>query len=194
MIKEAVIVTLSVVGAEIAATAIHRYVMHSRYGWTLHRDHHETHDGLFERNDLFSVFFAATAVAMMWLATPYWPPLYWIGVGVTIYGVLYFIVHDGLVHQRWPFRYVPRRGFLRRLYQAHRLHHATRGREDGVSFGFLYAAPVEQLKRQLSAQRGRAHKSLGRGAATGMEKREIPDTMPAESASPSFLRRGTTAR
>jgi beta-carotene 3-hydroxylase len=30
---------------------------------------------------------------------------------MTLYGALYFMVHDGLVHQRWPFRYIPRRGF-----------------------------------------------------------------------------------
>ena len=46
-----------------------------------------------------------------------------VDLAMTIYGALYFIVHDGLVHQRWPFRHVPRRVYLKRLVQAHRLRH-----------------------------------------------------------------------
>jgi beta-carotene 3-hydroxylase len=65
------------------------------------------------------------------------------------------MVHDGLVHQRWPFRYIPRRGYLKRLYMAHRLHHAVRGKEDCVSFGFLYAPPVSKLQAILRSRNGR---------------------------------------
>ncbi len=82
-------------------------------------------------------------------------PLQWIGAGMTLYGALYFMVHDGLVHQRWPFRYIPRRGYLKRLYLAHRLHHAVRGKEDCVSFGFLYAPPVEKLQATLRQRKAR---------------------------------------
>ena len=85
--------------------------------------------------------------------SPGYGPLYWIGLGMTIYGLLYFIVHDGLVHQRWPFRYIPRAGYLKRLVQAHRLHHAVDERESGVSFGFLYAPPVRHLRDTLKARR-----------------------------------------
>ena len=46
--------------------------------------------------------------------------------------------HDGIVHQRW-FRWVPKRGYAKRLVQAHKLHHATIGKEGGVSFGFVFA-------------------------------------------------------
>ena len=49
---------------------------------------------------------------------PVW--LWYVGLGTTMYGVLYFIAHDGLVHQRWPFRIVPKGGYMQRLYQAHR--------------------------------------------------------------------------
>ena len=83
-------------------------------------------------------------------------PLYWVGIGMSVYGVLYFFVHDGLVHQRWPFRYVPRNGYLKRLVQAHRLHHAVDGRDGAVSFGFLYAPPVRRLKEQLRGTPTRA--------------------------------------
>jgi beta-carotene 3-hydroxylase len=58
-----------------------------------------------------------------------------------------------LVHQRLPFVKAPRRGYLKRLVQAHRLHHATRGREGAVSFGFLYAPPIASLLASVRARR-----------------------------------------
>ena len=66
----------------------------------------------------------------------------------------YTLVHDGLVHQRY-FRWVPRRGYARRLVQAHKLHHATTSRQGGVSFGFVLARDPAALKRELKAQRAR---------------------------------------
>jgi beta-carotene 3-hydroxylase len=62
------------------------------------------------------------------------------------------LVHDGLVHQRY-FRWVPKSGYARRLVQAHKLHHATIGKEGGVSFGFIFARDPAKLKRELKAQR-----------------------------------------
>jgi beta-carotene 3-hydroxylase len=75
-------------------------------------------------------------------------------VGVLIYGVIYTLVHDGLVHQRY-FRWVPKRGYAKRLVQAHKLHHATIGKEGGVSFGFVIARDPARLKRELREQRAR---------------------------------------
>jgi beta-carotene 3-hydroxylase len=40
-----------------------------------------------------------------------------------------------------------------RLVQAHKLHHATEGKEGGVSFGFVFARDPKVLKRELKAQR-----------------------------------------
>jgi beta-carotene 3-hydroxylase len=58
--------------------------------------------------------------------------------GILLYGMIYTLMHDGLVHQRY-FRWVPRKGYAKRLVQAHKLHHATIGKEGGVSFGFVFA-------------------------------------------------------
>jgi beta-carotene 3-hydroxylase len=71
-----------------------------------------------------------------------------------LYGLLYVLVHDGLVHRRIPFVKAPRRGYLKRLVQAHRMHHAVREREGAVSFGFLWAPRLERLRDEL--RRGRA--------------------------------------
>ena len=76
------------------------------------------------------------------------------------------MVHDGLVHQRY-FRWVPRSGYARRIVQAHRLHHATVGREVGVSFGFIFAGDPARLKAELKRQRasGLARLRDGEGSA-----------------------------
>ncbi|HDZ56911.1 MAG TPA: beta-carotene hydroxylase [Pseudomonas xinjiangensis] len=135
-------------GMEVFAWFAHKYVMHG-WGWGWHRSHHEPREGWFEKNDLYAVVFAALAIVLIALGNAGWHPLEWIGAGMTAYGFLYFLAHDGLVHRRWPFRYVPRNGYLKRLYQAHLMHHAVRGKEGCVSFGFLRAPSVEALKKQL---------------------------------------------
>jgi beta-carotene 3-hydroxylase len=141
------IVLLTVVGMELVASAVHRFVMHGP-GWGWHRSHHEPGHGLFERNDLYALVFAFVSLGLF-VAGMRWPALWWVGLGTVIYGLLYAILHDGLVHQRFPFIKSPRSGYLKRLVQAHRMHHSVRGREGTVSFGFIYAPPVRKLREQL---------------------------------------------
>lgn len=155
LMEPVLIVTSSVLVMEVLAALVHRYVMHG-FGWGWHRSHHEPHTGMFERNDLYAIIFAGIAVLLMGLGHV-WSPLFWISIGLCVYGALYVFVHDGVVHQRWPFRHVPRRGYLKRLYQAHKLHHAVEGQEGGVSFGFLYAPPVERLRGMLKQRSVRPH-------------------------------------
>ncbi len=47
----------------------------------------------------------------------------------------------------------PRGGYLKRLVQAHHLHHATTSKEGGVSFGFVLARDPTALKAELKVQR-----------------------------------------
>lgn len=143
--------TLLVVGTvafmEWFAAWSHEHIMHG-WGWGWHKSHHEPHDETLEENDLYAVVFGVFAVGLFVLSAFVWPA-WWIAIGISIYGVLYFFMHDGLVHQRWPFKYIPRKGYLKRVYQAHRLHHAVEGRDGCVSFGFVYAEPVDKLVRKL---------------------------------------------
>lgn len=145
----ALVVIATAAAMEVVAWAVHRFVMHGPLGWGWHRSHHEETEGALERNDLYAVVFTVLSGALIAAGIAGVWPLRQVGLGLMVYGILYFIVHDGLVHQRWPFRYVPRRGYLKRLVQAHRLHHAVEGREGCVSFGFLYARPPQALKAQL---------------------------------------------
>ncbi len=147
---------LALVAMEGVAWSTHRWIMHGPM-WVWHRSHHEPRTGYFERNDLFAVFFAAIAVTLFWLGTrPGWQLVGWAGAGVTSYGILYALVHDGLVHRRWPMPRLARRGYLRRLVQAHRLHHASEGRLDAVSFGFLVPGNPRRLARRLRSRRSHA--------------------------------------
>jgi beta-carotene 3-hydroxylase len=150
------LVLLTILAMEGVAWASHKWIMHG-FGWAWHRDHHEPHDKLLEKNDRFALFGAALSIAMFALGSPLirgeaaWAPGTWIGLGVLGYGIVYTLAHDGLVHQRW-FRWVPKRGYAKRIVQAHKLHHATIGKEGGVSFGFVFARDPAVLKRELAAQ------------------------------------------
>lgn len=151
------LILATVVAMELVAWASHKYIMHG-FGWSWHRDHHEPHDKMLEKNDLFGLVGAAMSISMfvvgspMIMGTDAWEPGTWIGLGILFYGIIYTLVHDGLVHQRY-FRWVPRRGYAKRLVQAHKLHHATIGKEGGVSFGFVFARDPAKLKAELKMQR-----------------------------------------
>jgi len=156
-LSAALIVIATILAMEAVAWASHRYVMHG-FGWAWHRDHHEPHGGPLEKNDRYALVGAAASIVMFAFGSPWimgggaWEPGTWIGLGILGYGIIYTLIHDGLVHQRY-FHWVPRRGYARRLVQAHRLHHATIGKEGGVSFGFVLARNPAVLKRELREQR-----------------------------------------
>lgn len=163
---------IALIGMEVVAWASHRWIMHGPL-WVLHRSHHEPRRGHFEVNDLFAVMFALPAIGMFWLGTDRgWSWMVWAAAGVTAYGGLYAIVHDGLVHQRWPFRIVPRHGYLRQLVQAHRLHHAVHGKHSAVSFGFLAPQDVRRLAQEL--RRRRAHELEARPEIGPVRPRKEP--------------------
>ena len=145
------IVLAALVGMEFFAWYAHKYIMHG-WGWAWHRDHHEPHDNKLEKNDLFAVVFGTIVFLMFWIGYYVSDALWWAAFGITLYGVIYTLVHDGLVHQRY-FRWVPKKGYAKRLVQAHKLHHATIGKEGGVSFGFVFARDPVKLKAELKQQR-----------------------------------------
>ena len=145
------IVIASVAFMEFVAWWSHKYVMHG-WGWGWHRDHHEPHNNTFEKNDLYAIVGSAISISLFIIGAWLWEPATWMGVGVMIYGIIYTLIHDGLVHQRY-FRWVPKSGYAKRLVQAHKLHHATIGKEGGVSFGFIVAEDPVKLKKELKRQR-----------------------------------------
>lgn len=121
---------------EFAAWFLHKYVMHG-FLWSLHKDHHEPHNKLFQRNDLFAFFFAVPSFIMIFLGNQ--PDLaLWgaAGYGIMTYGVVYFLVHEAIIHRR--FRFLRGRGpYFRALIVAHRKHHLVTTKEGAENFGML---------------------------------------------------------
>lgn len=138
------------------AYVMHRWVMHGP-GWFLHASHHRPRTGRFEWNDLYGVIFAIPSIVLLLggVQLGWWPGFAWIGAGIAAYGAIYFGFHDVIVHERVRTRYLPKSRYMKRIVQAHRLHHAVGTKEGTVSFGFLVAPRPDALKAELK-RRGRA--------------------------------------
>lgn len=150
---------------EGVAWATHRYLMHGPM-WIWHRSHHEPRHGAFELNDMFAVVFAGLAIALFAIGA--WAKIGALtaaAAGVTAYGALYALVHDGLVHRRFWLPVRPRRGYLLRLVQAHHLHHLVHTRTGAVSFGFLWPMAPERLAESLKRLAATSATRAERGAA-----------------------------
>ena len=149
----------TVAAMELFAFAMHRWVMHGP-GWFLHRSHHRPRSGRFEANDLYAVVFACPSILLIyggvhlgWGGWGGWATA--VGAGIAAYGAIYFGFHDVVVHQRVAHRYVARSTYMKRIVQAHRLHHVVETRKGAVSFGFLWAPPPARLAERL-AESGKA--------------------------------------
>jgi beta-carotene 3-hydroxylase len=153
MLTLAALFVLTVLAMEVFAYAMHRWVMHGP-GWFLHASHHRARTGPFEWNDLYAVIFAVPSIVLIFggVQGGWGNAATTIGAGIAAYGAIYFGFHDWIVHRRLPHRIVPRSGYLKRIVQAHRLHHAVETRQGAVSFGFLHAPRIEQLVAELEAR------------------------------------------
>ena len=140
----------TVAAMEGFAYAMHRWVMHGP-GWFLHASHHRPRTGPFELNDLYAVIFAVPSIVLLagGMRWGWWPGCTWIGAGIGAYGAIYFGFHDWIVHKRLPHRYVARSTYMKRIVQAHRLHHVVETKAGTLSFGFLVAPRPETLKAEL---------------------------------------------
>ena len=148
------------------AYVMHRWVMHGRIGWWLHASHHRPRRGRFELNDLYGVIFALPSIFLIYRGVQGdwgWPAAV-IGAGIAGYGAIYFGFHDVIVHRRVAHRIVPRSAYFKRIVQAHRIHHVVESRLGTVSFGFIYAPPVDVLKAQLTRSGEARIRMPGRGS------------------------------
>src|ERR1700712_2085435 len=144
----------TIIGMEGFAYVAHRWVMHG-FGWFLHASHHRERPGLWELNDLYAVIFAVPSFVLLLggVQLGWWPGCTWIGAGIAASGAIYFGFHDVVVHRRMAHRYVPRSSYMKRIVQAHRLHHAVEEKHGTVSFGFLWAPRAELLSAELKRRR-----------------------------------------
>lgn len=70
VIAAVLIVFATIVAMEGVAWASHKYVMHG-FAWAWHRDHHEPHGNVLEKNDLFALVGAGMSIAMFALGSPW---------------------------------------------------------------------------------------------------------------------------
>jgi beta-carotene 3-hydroxylase len=147
MLIPLVVFLASLAGMEVFAHLMHRYVMHGPL-WVIHRSHHVPRHTRLELNDLFGIVFALPSIALIYAGTHGHPLLLAVGIGMAAYGLVYWGFHDVLVHRRIPHHWVPKRGYLRRIFQAHLIHHRTQTKDGAESFGFLYASDYGKRPRR----------------------------------------------
>ena len=128
------------VGMEFMAWFTHKYVMHG-FLWSWHADHHlpkHQKEGFFEKNDRFFLVFAIPSMIcyIMGSSTEYFGMLF-VGVGISLYGLTYFLIHDVYIHRRFSWFKQLDSKYSRAILRAHGSHHAKREKEDGESFGLL---------------------------------------------------------
>ena len=147
------IVATTFVAMEFVAWATHKFVMHG-FLWKLHQDHHQRdHDHVLERNDSFFLLFAVPSMflfligSLRGLDTPW----LWIGLGILVYGIAYFFVHEVFIHQRIKWLRNSKHAYFIALRRAHKMHHKHLGKEEGECFGML----VVPMKYYRAAWRAR---------------------------------------
>ena len=88
---------------ELVAWATHKYLMHGLL-WQLHKDHHVVDkNNKFQKNDFFFLIFAIPSIILIYIGYEYDNICLLFGVGIALYGLAYFIVHEIIIHQRLPF-------------------------------------------------------------------------------------------
>lgn len=136
---------------EFMAWFMHKYVMHG-LGWYFHKDHHQHEPGFFEKNDVFFLIFAVPS----WLFIMFgmmggndWRVF--VGLGIAVYGLAYFLVHDVFIHQRFPWFKRTDNVYFRAIRKAHKVHHKHLGKEDGECFGMLLV-PMKYFKEAMRSR------------------------------------------
>lgn len=152
-ILQYILITLSVfVTMEGITWLTHRFVMHG-IGWYFHEDHHQPgYSHVFEKNDFFFVIFAIPSILLFYFGTVNglnWK--FFIGLGILLYGIAYFLVHDVLIHRRFKWFDKTNNWYLRGLRKAHKMHHKHLGKEDGECFGMLFV-PMKYFREQLKIE------------------------------------------
>ena len=133
---------------EFVAWFTHKYVMHGLL-WYFHEDHHIVDPtSTIEKNDFFFLIFATPGILFMYfgLTEAGLDYRFWIGLGITIYGFAYFLVHDVFIHQRIKWLRKIDHPYFKAIRLAHKVHHKQRVKEGGECFGMLWV-PMKYYKQ-----------------------------------------------
>lgn len=75
----------------------------------------------------------------------------YVGIGIAIYGLAYFLVHEILIHQRFKWWTRTNSLYFKGLRKAHKVHHKSLGKEEGECFGML----IVPLKYYIEARKAK---------------------------------------
>jgi beta-carotene 3-hydroxylase len=137
-IFNAALVIIAFLSMEGVAWLTHKYIMHG-WLWRIHADHHNKEpDAILEKNDFFFLFFSLPGIACLIAGLHDLDHYFWIGLGITLYGLAYFLVHDIFIHQRIAILKRTDSVYLRAIRKAHKVHHKHLDKQDGECFGMLW--------------------------------------------------------
>ena len=152
------IIAATFVVMEGVAWATHKYVMHG-FLWHLHADHHKKdHYSFLERNDSFFLIFAVPSMTLFAVGSyqGLHTPWLWIGLGILVYGIAYFFVHEVFIHQRIKWLRNTQSPYFLGIRKAHKIHHKHLGKEDGECFGMLWV-PLKYFREARKALSNQAN-------------------------------------
>jgi beta-carotene 3-hydroxylase len=139
VIKNILITLAAFIAMEAVAWFTHKYIMHGLL-WKLHKDHHKKDSyGFFERNDFFFLIFALPGITALYFGMEdNYSFLFFIGLGITLYGFTYFLVHEIFIHQRFKYFRNTNHTYFKAIRRAHKVHHKHLEKEEGECFGMLW--------------------------------------------------------
>lgn len=130
------VVLITIILMECFSWLIHKYLFHGPL-WFMHKSHHEKSNSFLEWNDLFAILFAALSLYLMYIDKANLGYKFFIGVGITLYGLIYFVVHDWFVHRRFK-TFKSNNAYLKTIRKAHKIHHKNMGKKNSKAFGLLF--------------------------------------------------------
>ena len=135
---------LSFAFMELVAWFTHKYIMHG-FLWVLHKDHHIRDGRKLEWNDLFAVIFALPSIIFIIAGiSRNFNYSFFIGLGIALYGLAYFLFHDIYVHKRLNLFGNMQIFYLEIAKKAHQTHHVPGSYKN---YGFLFP-PLDYFNKK----------------------------------------------
>ena len=146
----AALTILGFAGMEIFSYLVHRFVFHGVL-WRIHQTHHQSNKFFLELNDVFSLVFGILSIGLMVSRNETAFP---IGLGIALYGLVYFITHDFFTHRRFlPFKSTNK--ILLAVRAAHQRHHQSTKKPGVEPFG-LFVFDYAKFRAKITAKQHEA--------------------------------------
>lgn len=135
------IILVVVIGMEFMAWFVYKYIMYG-FLWNWYEDYYKFYyekDGFFEKNDLFFLVFVILSVIfyIVGLAVLGYFWLLFVGIGIFIYGMIYFLIYDVYIYQcfKWFWQFDSK--YFCVILWVYGVYYVKCEKEDGEFFGLL---------------------------------------------------------